>query len=224
MALSTSIVFIPSCKNDDEDPAPPTPAPGTLFSDDFKSASLKDGWFWANEPASWDINTTRIDYLHFKGEQDANIWCDDNSSRLYQVISTDQDFDVYSHIRCIWGNNPSDVAGLICKSAISGEWVVLKFWMRSDLTGRLEFQTPCNDILSPVPGSEWNGGDVEFFLRIKKVGHDYSTYFKSKEGDEWTFVGTTQFSDQLPLHVGIFGGIDQGDGELLIEVDNFVVN
>jgi len=214
-----------SCKkNDEDDPGTPQPIPSVLFSDDFNQAALKDGWFWANEPGVWDVNTTRTDFLHFIGNFDANTWCEDNSSMLYQVISSDQDFDVYARMHCLWGNNTSDIAGLMCKSATSGDWVILKFWMHGDLTGRLEFQTQCNDIISPVPGSELNGGDAEFFLRLKKTGHDYSTYFKFTEGEDWTLIGDTQFPDQLPLHIGIFGGVDNGDGELQVEIDYFRIN
>lgn len=227
-SLSFIIIFalltVQSCKKDeDEDAATPTPNPSSLFSDDFKSTTLKNGWTWANEPSDWDINTTRIDYLFFTANLDANIFCDDNASRLYQIINSDQDFDVHTHIRCIWGNNPSDIAGLICKSATSGDWVLLKFWMHGDLSGRLEFQTACNDIVSPVPGSVVNSGDFEFYMRIKKTGDDYTTYFKYNPGDSWTEVGTTQFDDQLPLHLGIFGGVDSGSGELIVEVDYFKV-
>lgn len=221
----SSIIICSSCKKDeDKDNINPDTNPTILFSDDFKSASLKDGWTWANEPSAWDINTSRIDYLFFIGKLDANIFCEDNTSRLYQLISSEQDFDVYTHMRCIWGNNSSDVAGIICKSASSGDWVLLKFWMHGDLSGRLEFQTKCNDIVSPVPGSEINSGDFEFYLRMQKSGNDYTTYFKYNEGDDWTLVGTTQFEDQLPLQLGIFGGTDSGNGELIVEVDYFKVD
>src|SRR5210317_1835462 len=100
-----------SCKDDDEPDTPPSPSPSTLVSDEFKGNALGSHWQWANEPDQWDINTTRIDYLHFKGLAGANIWCDDNTSRLYQEISSAQDFDVSTLIRGIWGNNASDVAG-----------------------------------------------------------------------------------------------------------------
>jgi hypothetical protein len=220
-----SFLLCSSCKKDEEkDDITPVPDPASLFSDDFKSTSLKDGWYWANEPSEWDINTSRIDYLFFIGNLDANIWCEDNTSRLYQIISSEQDFDVYTHMRYIWGNNASDVAGIVCKSATSGDWVILKFWMHGDLSGRLEFQTKCNDLISPVPGSLVYGGDIEFYLRMKKEGNDYSAYFKFNEGDDWTLVGTTQFEDQLPLQLGIFGGTDSGNGELIVEVDYFTVD
>lgn len=217
-----SFILSSSCKKDDDaDPVSPTINPSSLFSDDFKSTALKDGWHWANEPTAWDINTSRIDYLFFIGNLNANIFCEDNTSRLYQIISNEQDFDVYTHMRCIWGNNASDVAGIICKSATSGDWVLLKFWMHGDLSARLEFQTKCNDIISPVPGSEINSGDFEFYLRMKKLGNDYTTYFKYNEGDAWTLVGTTAFDGQLPLQLGIFGGTDSGNGELIVEIDYF---
>lgn len=222
--ITGSIILNYSCKNDDDDDDAAPVVTSSLFSDEFKSTELKDGWFWANEPDQWDINTTRIDYLNFVGMLNANIFCEDNSSRLYQKVENDDDFDVYTKLRGIWGNNSSDVAGLIIKSASSGEWVLLKLWMHGDGSGRLEFQTQCDDIVSPVPGSEVNGGDHEYLLRLKKEGNDYSAYFKFNEGDNWTFVGTTQFADELPLHVGIFGGVDSGDSELMIEADYFRVN
>lgn len=220
--LSGMILVFISCKDDDEDTDTP-PVSSTLFSDDFDQDDLNDGWAWTNEPDDWDINTTRMDYLHFKGIFNANIWCEDHTSCLFQLVSEDQDFDISTHMRCIWGQNASDVAGIIVKSATSGEWVLLKFWMHGNASGRLEFQTQCNDIISPVPGSEKEGGDADIFLRIKKAGADYSTYFKINEGDDWIFIGTTQFDDQIPLQVGLFGGVDSGDGELIIEFDYFRV-
>ena len=58
---------------------------------------------------------------------------------------------------------------------------------------------------------------------MKKAGNDFSTYFKYNAGDNWTLIGTTQFDDQLPLQLGIFGGVDSGDGEMIVEVDYFKV-
>lgn len=220
--ISGLILFTGSCK-DDEEETPPL-APTTLFGDEFEKAELKEGWIWANEPNIWDINNSRLDYLFFKGNINANIFCDDNTSRLYQEITSNTDFDVSTSVHCIWGNNGSDVAGLIAKSKTSGDWVLLKLWMHGDGSGRLEFQTQCNDIISPVPGSESFGGDTEIFLRLKKTGNDYSTYYKLNADDDWTLIGTTQFDDQLPLQLGIFGGVDSGDGELIIEFDYFHVN
>jgi hypothetical protein len=220
LLVFVGLIFI-SCKNDDDEPDTPAPSPTTLVSDEFKGNVLGSHWQWANEPDQWDINTTRIDYLHFKGLAGANIWCDDNTSRLYQEIASEQDFDVSTLIRGIWGNNASDVAGLVVKSASSGEWVLIKLWMHGDGSGRLEFQTDCNDIISPVPGSESQGGDIEIYLRIRKTGNDYTGYFKMAGGEDWVTIGTTQFSDLFPLQVGIFGGIDSGDGELMVEVDYF---
>jgi hypothetical protein len=217
--ISGVLLFSNSCKDDEEDPNSPTPV--SLFSDDFKQSDLKNGWTWANEPDFWDINNSRIDYLFFKGNLNANIYCDDNTSRLYQEITSDADFDVSTSMRCVWGNNASDIAGLIVKSKTSEEWILVKLWMHSNGSGRLEFQSQCNDIVSPVPGSETFGGDTEVFLRLKKTGDDYSTYFKHNAGDTWTLIGTTQFDDQLPLQVGFFGGVDSGDGELIIEFDFF---
>ncbi len=214
-----SLIFLSGCKKDSDDEDPP--APVVLFGDDFDGSTLNSNWKWANEPENWDLGTSNPGWLTFTGNLNANIFCDDNTSRLYQHITSNADFDISTKLYCEWGNNSSDVAGLIIKSAPTGDWVMIKLWMHGNGTGRLEFQKQCNDIISPVPGSESDGGSTEIFIRIKKTGSDYTSYFKNHDADAWIMIGTVQFSDDLPLQIGLFGGVDGGDGNLLVRFDYF---
>jgi|GEM_PF-3320635 len=217
--LLVSIISSTGCKKSEEDPPPPTTV--LPFSDDFNGTTLNSDWKWANEPNNWDLGTSRQGWLNFTGNLNANIFCDDNTTRLYQQITTDQDFEIATKLYCEWGNNPSDVAGIIIKSAISGEWVLLKLWMHGNGSGRLEFQTDCNDLISPVPGSESWDGNTEVSLMLHKSGSDYSAYFMNEEDENWILIGSTQFLDTQPVQFGIFGGVDSGDGNLLIQFDYF---
>lgn len=211
--------IVSSCKKDDDDEEEVQET--SLINEEFDEPSLNLAWSWQYEPDIWDIGTSRDGWLTIVGKLNSNIYCDDRTTRLYQEINYDQNFDIRTKMYCKWGNNESDIAGLIIKSLHSGEWILIKLWMWEDGSGRLEFQHQCEDIISPVPASLVAGGETEVFLRFVKIGSDYSGYFKFDESNDWIFIGTSQFSDQLPLQVGLFGGVDSGTGELLIQYDYF---
>ena len=219
ISLVGIILIISSCKKDkDEDD---TPSVVRLQSDEFSGDNLNSYWKWANEPADWTVGSASEGWLSFIGNLDANIFCEDNTSRLYQEITSTADFDITTRMYCQWGFNNSDVAGLIIKSKASGEWVLIKLWMWGDKTGRLEFQGKCDDIISPVPGSETNAGSAQYYLRIKRSGHNYTGYYKLSDGDEWTEIGTANFTDDTPLQVGFFGGTADGNSQVLVQFDYF---
>lgn len=207
------LILLHSCSSSDNSPDLP-------FRDDFNSSSLNSGWIWQNEPSQWDVGTTKQGWLTIHGEQNANIFCNDNSSLLYQVIEESQDFDVSTKMYCEWSNNQSDVAGIIIKFPTADDWILIKLWMHGDGTGRLEWQGKCNDIISPVPGSESVGGTMEIYLRIQKAGNVYTGYFKTT-GDNWTMIGTEAIDESLPMHLGLFAGIDAGSGPLFVQFDYF---
>lgn len=208
------ILIITSCSSSDGGPDLP-------FSDDFNNSSLNSGWIWQNEPTQWDVGNTKQGWLTIHGKQNANIFCDDNSSLLYQVLEESKDFDVSTKLYCEWGINQSDVAGIIIKFPSADEWILIKLWMHGNGTGRLEWQTNCNDIISPVPDSESSGGKTEIYLRIQKVGNNYTGYFKTTSGASWTMISTEAIDESLPMHLGLFAGIDTGGGELLVQFDYF---
>jgi hypothetical protein len=85
----------------------------------------------------------------------------------------------------------------------------------------LEYQKKCTDIISPVPGSESAGGIRDIFLRMVKEGNDYTGYYKNNSDDDWIEIGATEGFDSLPIYIGLFGGVDQGNGNLLIQCDFF---
>ena len=217
--LSVTVMTFSSCNKDKDDDN--DPGVTTLQSDEFAGDNLNSYWKWAKEPDNWTVGSVSEGWLSFIGRHDANIFCDDSTSRLYQEITSTDDFDISTRMYCQWGFNDSDVAGLIVKSKSSGEWVLIKLWMWGDKTGRLEFQGKCDDIVSPVPGSDNSAGSAQYYLRIKRSGHDYTAYFKLSEDDGWTEIATYTFNDDTPLQVGIFGGTDEGDGQVLVQFDYF---
>jgi beta-xylosidase-like protein len=192
-----------------------------IFTDNFDGDGLNSKWYWSNEPDSWDLGLTRSGWLTITGNFNSNLGCSDETSSLYQILESDTDFDVSTRLYCEWGNNSSDIAGMIVKFPSDTNWIIIKFWMHGDSTGRLEFQKKCTDIISPVPGSESLGRTRDIFLRMVKEGIDYTGYYKNNSGDDWIEIGTTEGFDSLPIHLGIFGGVDQGNGNLLIQYDFF---
>ena len=193
----------------------------TLFIDEFDGETLDSNWYWANEPDEWDIGQTRRGWLSITGRLDSNIFCSDETTRLYQIVEEDIDFDVSTRMYCEWGNNVSDVAGLIVKFPSVDDWIDIKLWMHQDGTAQLELQKKCNDIISPVPGYSPSGGSEELYIRLVKRGNDYTGYYKAVESDDWTTIGTVEGFNSLPMQIGLFGGVDSGSGNLLIQFDFF---
>ena len=192
-----------------------------LFSDDFEGDELNTKWNWSKEPGEWDLGLIRDGWLTWTGELNSNLWCSDETTILYQIIEKNTDFDISTKIYCEWGNNLSDIAGLIVKFPTVDNWINIKFWMQGNGTGRLEFQKKCTDLISPVPGTESSGGTRDMYLRLVKEGNDYTGYYKNSNDDEWILIGSTEGIESFPIHVGLFGGVDQGDGNLLIQYDFF---
>jgi hypothetical protein len=50
------------------------------------------------------------------------------------------------------------------------------------------------------------------------------TYYKQNDVDEWNTIGTTTGFESVPIHLGLFSGVDQGDGELSVQFDYFTNN
>ena len=208
------ILLVGSCEKSNENTK-------NLFSDNFDGTTLNSMWKWNNKPGNWDIGQTRDGWITLNGNFGGNIWCEDETSKIYQELGENKDFDVSTRLYCEWGNNPSDIAGIIVKFPGGDDWVLIKLWMHGDNTGRLEFQSKCNDLISPVPGFNADNGKAEVYLRIQKIGNDYTGYFKKPGDNNWTTIGTTQGNTTLPIHVGLFGGVDQGSGSLLVQFDYF---
>jgi hypothetical protein len=201
--------------------APPDDDEPSLISDNFDGENLSSNWHWSNEPDNWDLGTTQPGWLSITGNFNSNLWCSDETSTLYQIIKEDIDFDVSTRLHCKWGNNSSDIAGMIIKFPSIDNWINIKFWMHWDGNARLEFQNKCDDLISPVPDYEASGGSEELDLRVVKKGNDYTGYYKPSSEVEWIMIGTTEGFDALPIHIGIFGGVDQGEGDLTIQIDHF---
>ncbi len=211
----TLTLVLCSCKKANDTPTP--------FSDEFNGTSLNPLWNWAFKPGGWDIGQTRQGWISFNDDIKGNIFCTDESSRLFQTLDNDEDFDVSTRMYCEWGNNASDIAGIIVKFPDNDDWILIKLWMHGDNTGRLEFQTKCDDIISPVPGYSSYDGTSDIYLRIKKTGDNYTGYFKTQDNSNWTTIGTTQGNTSIPIQVGLFAGVDEGTGSLLVQFDYFKV-
>jgi hypothetical protein len=149
----------------------------SLFSDNFDGEKLNANWQWTNEPGHWDLGKTKQGWLSITGNLNSNLWCSDETSTLYQIISEDLDFDVSTRLSCQWGNNSSDIAGIIVKFPDIDNWINIKLWMHGDGTGRLEFQKKCDDLISPVPGYNVSGASTDLYLRIVKKGMNYTSYY-----------------------------------------------
>jgi hypothetical protein len=192
-----------------------------IFTDNFDGDGLNSKWYWSNEPDAWDLGLTKAGWLSITGNFNSNLWCSDQTSSLYQILESNIDFDVSTRLYCEWGNNSSDIAGMIVKFPADTNWIDIKLWMHGDGTSGLEYQKKCDDLISPVPGSESAGGIRDIFLRMVKVGNNYTGYYKNNSGDNWIEIGTTEGFNSLPIYVGIFGGVDNGNGNLLIQCDFF---
>ncbi|HID56488.1 TPA: hypothetical protein EYP37_08150 [Candidatus Poribacteria bacterium] len=196
-----------------------------LYPDDFKGANIDPHWNWAKEPKTWDVNKTRAGWITWIGEFNSNLWCSDQTTRLYQTVQEKEDFDVETRLYCEWGNNDSDIAGLVVKFPTEDNWIMLKLWMHGDKTAQLQFQKKCQEsgdgLTGRVAGYAPAGGKAELFLRLKREGDKVTGYFKEKEGDDWSEIGTTTCFDSTPMEIGLFGGVDRGNGKLLIQFDYF---
>jgi hypothetical protein len=221
--LHISLIFIFSLTflQCDTTNSPPEENESSLFSDNFDGENLSTNWHWSNEPDEWDLGITQQGWLSITGNFNSNLWCLDETSTLYQIVKDDIDFDISTRMSCEWGNNLSDIAGIIIKFPSVDNWINIKLWMQGNGTGRLEFQKKCDDLISPVPGYGASGGSEDVFLRIVKISNEYTGYYKTSSEHEWIIIGTTEGFGSLPIHIGLFGGVDQGEGDLSIRFDYF---
>ncbi len=108
-----------------------------VYSDDFSGAGVHESFQWQNEPADWSI----VDgWLHMEGAYGGNLWCTDESTRLYQEIG-DEDFEIETHMKYAWAGG--GVAGLAVKSPSDDNWIMMKLWARDGGEGQIQFQKKC---------------------------------------------------------------------------------
>jgi hypothetical protein len=199
-----------------------------LYPDDFKGPNINSNWKWAKEPKTWDVGKTKEGWLTWIGELNSNLWTSDMTTRLYQTLQENEDFDIETRVYCEWGNNDSDIAGLVVKFPKDDNWVCLKVWMHGNKTAQLQFQKKAleggDGLTGRVAGYAPAGGKTDVFLRLKKEGGKITGYFKEKEEGDWNEIGTTTSFNSLPMEVGLFGGVDRGNGKLLIQFDYFKDN
>ena len=195
----------------------------TSFGDPFDGKKRQNSnWKWQNEPPTWDVGETREGFLYIDCERNRNIWANDASHFMYQETDAEM-FDVETHFFAKWDTS-SGVNGLLVKSDQDDNWVTLKFWGQGAVPkGQIQFQTKNNNI---VGNAGWTPefGDAELFMRLKKDGDEYTTWYKTEEGADWTQVGVTTFNLTPPLWLGIYAGVAAGDGNLEVEYEYFKDN
>jgi len=195
-----------------------------VHPDEFNGPGVHPSFIWQKEPNNWDAGKTTPGWLHLGGVFGGNLWCSDASARLYQEIA-DEPFEIETHLKAVWGNNSSDIAGIVAKSPKDDNWVKLKLWMHANKTAQIQFQKKCvesgDGLMGMVPGFSPTGGETEVWLKLERDGDKCTAFFKASEEEGWTEIGTTSFPFSAPYEVGIYGGVDVGAGELIVEFDYF---
>lgn len=192
------------------------------FGDPFDGGKLQNsGWKWQNEPAAWDVGTTREGFLYMDSETGRNVWASDDSHLLYQETDVDM-FDVETHFFAKWNTN-SGVNGLIVKSPGDNNWVTLKFWSRdSGNRGHIQFQR--RQAGMGPSDAQWrfgDWGDIELSLRLKKEGDVYTAWYKAVGDEEWVDIGQGTFTLNPPLWLGIYAGVADPTGNLGVGYEYF---
>ena len=192
------------------------------FGDPFEKGKLQNpNWKWQNEPPKWDVGETRADFLYIDSEPNRNLWANDMSHFLYQETDTDM-FDVETHFFATWDTS-SGVNGLVVKSPADDNWVTIKFWSRdAGAKGQIQYQTKQNEGGGGLTGNAGftpKFGDTELFLRLAKDGDEYSSWYKTKENEDWIEIGVTEFKLTPPLWLGIYAGVAAGAGSLEVEYE-----
>lgn len=174
-----------------------------VFPDEFDGPGIHESFQWQQEPVDWSIVNG---WLHIEGTFGGNLWCTDETTRLYQEIG-DEDFEIETRMRYEWTDNA--VAGLVVKSPSSDNWVMLKLWTHPDSTAQLQFQKKCDEnsvgLTGMAAGYNPTGGETEIWLKLKREGNECTGFFKTSEADEWTETGVTPFPFEAPYQVGLFG-------------------
>jgi hypothetical protein len=195
--------------------------------DEFDGPNVNQNFKWQNEPKTWDVGKTTKGWLHIGGVFGGNLWCSDASARIYQEIK-DEPFEIETRMKAKWGNNASDVAGIIAKSPSDDNWVKLKLWMHQAKTAQIQFQKKCTEsgdgLTGNVAGYAPTTGETDVWLKLKRDGNKCTASYKADEKGDWIEIGVTSFPFNAPYQVGVFGGVDSGAGDLTLEFDYFIDN
>ena len=178
-----------------------------VFPDEFNGPGVHESFQWQKEPPAWDAGQITPGWLYIDGVWGGNLWCADDSTRLYQNIG-DEDFEIETHIKAAWTND--GIAGIVAKSPSDDNWVKLKLWTHPARDAQLQFQKKCvesgDGLTGEAPGYRPAGGEAEIWLKLKRVGNECTGFYKTSEGEEWIETGTTSFPFKAPYEVGIYGG------------------
>ncbi len=198
------------------------------FGDPFEGGELQNpNWNWQNEPPNWDLSSTRDGFLYMQVDDTSrNLWADDGTHLLYQEIDVDV-FDVETHFFARWDAN-SGVSGIVVKSPADNNWVTVKFWSRdANARGQIQYQTKQNDSgngLTGNAGFQPEYSNTELFLRLRKNGDEYTSWYKTEEAADWIEIGITTFALTPPLWLGIYVGDTDLNGGLEVEYEYFKDN
>lgn len=192
--------------------------------EEFNGPNISPVYKWQKEPKNWDVGKTTKGWLHIEGLFGGNLWCSDDATRLYQEIG-DEPFEIETHLKTKWGNNASDIAGIVAKSPKDNNWVKLKLWMHQNKTAQIQFQKKCvesgDGLTGNVAGYQPTTGEAELWFMLKREKDKCTAYYKTSEKEDWKEIGTTTFPFSAPYEVGIYAGVDSGAGDLMVEFDYF---
>jgi regulation of enolase protein 1 (concanavalin A-like superfamily) len=195
--------------------------------DDFNGPNISENFKWQNEPNTWDVGKTTKGWLRMEGVFGGNLWCSDLSARLFQEIK-DEPFEIETRMKVQWGNNASEVAGIIVKSPKDDNWIKIKLWTHLDKTAQIQFQKKCLEAGDGLTGNvvdyKPTTGVSDLWLKLKRDGDKCVASYKTAENENWKEIGTTSFPFTAPYEVGIFGAVDNGAGNLIVEFDYFKDN
>jgi hypothetical protein len=192
--------------------------------DEFDGPNINQNFKWQNEPKTWDVGKTTKGWLRIEGVFGGNLWCSDASSRLYQEI-VDDPFEIETHMKAQWGNNSSEIAGIMAKSPKDDNWVKIKLWTHQDKTAQIQFQKKCvesgDGLTGKVVDFAPTGGKTEVWLKLNRDKDKCTASYKATENDDWKEIGVTSFPFNAPYQVSIFAGVDVGVGDFIVEFDYF---
>lgn len=208
-------------------------SPAASLGDPFEGNRLQNpNWKWSIEPKTWDVGKTKAGWLHVKGELNRNLWASDTTNRLYQEHNGD--FEVETHVFMDY-KNACTVAGLVAYSTTAkdhqgrvGEWVTLKLWGRGPANGNnavLQYQKrefdAAEGLVATVPGFQQPAGPMDVYMRLKRKGDTFTSWWKAKKDDKWAQIGETPQKFDGSIQVGLYVGICDAAGEQIAQFEYF---
>ena len=105
------------------------------------------------------------------------------------------------------------------------EWVTMKLWGRGG-DAILQYQVREGGINNEAPGFKPPAAKpMDVYIRLARKGKTFTTWWKTKEKDEWLEVEPTKTLDlKDPIEIGIYAGNCEGVGKGDIQYEYFKDN